>query len=111
LFVAPIYIQASQARMPQLEKVVLASGNELVYADTYPQALEILATRQRGGRPPISTATVVSENRPGAPSPGSQTDPRIQTIRSHVERYRSLTAQGKLADAGRELEAIEALVK
>ena len=111
LFVAPIYIQASQARMPQLEKVVLAAGNELVYADTYPQALEILAARQRGGRPPISTAPVVSEDRPGTPSTVSQTDPRIQTIRSHVERYRSLTAQGKLADAGRELEAIEALVK
>src|SRR5579885_64161 len=30
LFVAPIYIQASQARMPQLEKVALAVGNTLV---------------------------------------------------------------------------------
>ncbi len=39
LYVEPIYIQASQAKMPQLKKVALAMGNNLVYADTYPQAL------------------------------------------------------------------------
>jgi uncharacterized membrane protein (UPF0182 family) len=116
LFVAPIYIQASQARMPQLEKVVLAAGNDLVYADTYPQALEILAARQqRGGRSLISTAPVVSDNvsevPSGTPSNVSRTDPRIAEIRDHVERYRNLTSQGRLADAGRELEAIESLVK
>ena len=46
LFVAPIYIQAAQARMPQLERVVLAKGSELVYADTYQDALKQLATLQ-----------------------------------------------------------------
>jgi uncharacterized membrane protein (UPF0182 family) len=111
LFAAPIYIQAAQARMPQLEKVVLVAGNELVYADTYPQALEILASRQRGGRAAISTAPVLSQNRPESAAPGQQIDSRIQTIRGHIERYRTLTSQGKLADAGRELEAIESLVK
>ena len=29
LYVEPIYIQSSQARMPQLKKVVLAMGNTL----------------------------------------------------------------------------------
>src|SRR5207253_1047146 len=38
LYVEPIYIQASQAKMPQLKKVALAMGNNLVYADTYQQA-------------------------------------------------------------------------
>lgn len=107
LFVAPIYIQASQARMPQLEKVVLAAGNELVYADTYPQALEMLAARQKGGRPVISA----TPSAPNAPPPPPQSESLIANIRQHIERYRSLTAQGKLADAGRELELIESLVK
>jgi uncharacterized membrane protein (UPF0182 family) len=35
LYVSPIYLQATQARMPQLKKVVLAVGNRLIYADTY----------------------------------------------------------------------------
>ncbi len=39
LYVEPIYIQASQAKMPQLKKVALAMGNNLVYSDTYAQAL------------------------------------------------------------------------
>ena len=34
-------------------------------------------------------------------------DPRIESIRQHLQRYRDLTSQGKWADAGRELEAIQ----
>ncbi|HEV3198889.1 MAG TPA: UPF0182 family protein, partial [Bryobacteraceae bacterium] len=37
LYVDPIYIQATEARMPQLKKVVLAVGNRLIYTDTYEQ--------------------------------------------------------------------------
>ena len=47
LYVSPLYLQATQARMPQLKKVVLAVGNRLIYADTYEEALA--ATEQRGG--------------------------------------------------------------
>jgi uncharacterized membrane protein (UPF0182 family) len=108
MFVAPIYIQAAQARMPQLEKIVLVAGNDLVYADTYPQAVEMLASRQRGGRAPVLSA---NPERPNAPVATPQGDSLSVNIRQHIERYRSLTSQGKLADAGRELEAIEALVK
>jgi hypothetical protein len=109
LFVAPIYIQAAQARMPQLEKVVLAAGNNLVYADTYQEALAQLTALQRGAPPPAQTNVSRS-----APSPAPATggaDTRIETIRGHLERYRALSAQGKWAEAGKELEAVEALVK
>ncbi len=39
LYISPIYLQATEARMPQLKKVVLAMGNHLIYADSYEQAL------------------------------------------------------------------------
>jgi uncharacterized membrane protein (UPF0182 family) len=60
LFVSPIYIQAAQAKMPQLEKIVLAAGSRLVYADTYQKALADLRPcsvecRDRR-RPPFRTA-------------------------------------------------------
>ena len=48
LYVAPIYIQAAQARMPQLRKVALVQGDTLIYADTYDQALEQLRAAQQG---------------------------------------------------------------
>ena len=108
LFVAPIYIQAAQARMPQLERVVLAAGSQLVYADTYQDALKQLAALQGGVPPPAPSQTSAAPS-PAPTSPG--TDTRIQTIRGHLDRYRALSAQGKWAEAGKELEAVEALVK
>lgn len=112
LFVAPIYIQAAQARMPQLEKVVLAAGSRLVYADTYQKALADLESLQRGmprapAETPTQTSSTATSSVPAAPT---GTDPRIGEIRGHLDRYRALAAQGKWAEAGKELEAVESLV-
>ncbi|HEY6340119.1 MAG TPA: UPF0182 family protein [Bryobacteraceae bacterium] len=116
LFVAPIYIQASQARMPQLEKVALAVGNTLVYENTYEQALKALEAIQKGRPVPAAAPAAISETSAGLspsppPSAPAGTDPRIAEIRSHIDRYRQLSAQGKWSEAGKELEAIEAIVK
>jgi uncharacterized protein len=118
LFVAPIYIQASQARMPQLEKVVLAVGSTLVYSDTYQQALAELAALQKGQ--PLPTAgrsgtnietTSVSPITTPAGAAGASLDARIDAIRQHLDRYRTLSSQGHWSEAGKELEAIDALAK
>jgi uncharacterized protein len=111
LYVEPIYIQASQAKMPQLKKVALAMGNNLVYADTYPQALAQLAGEKLPETPaaaPVSAATTSAQS--ATPSP-AQSDPRIAEIREHLDRYRQLVSQGKLSEAGKELEAIQGLVR
>jgi uncharacterized membrane protein (UPF0182 family) len=116
LFVAPIYIQAAQARMPQLEKVVLAAGSRLAYADTYQKALADLEATQRGMPKPVETSSSppTSAEAPSAKPPVSQTspgtDPRIPEIRGHLDRYRSLASQGKWAEAGKELDAVQELV-
>ena len=111
LYVEPIYIQASQAKMPQLKKVALAMGNNLVYADTYAQALAQLAGEKLPTTPeapqPAPAAGTTSTAQPSTP----QSDARIGQIRQHFERYRQLVSQGKLSEAGKELEAIQALVE
>ena len=106
--VEPIYIQASQAKMPQLKKVALAMGNNLVYADTYQQALAQLA----GVNLPPTAAEQAAQPAatPSAPAAAAAPDARINEIRRHLDRYRELVSQGKLAEAGKELEAIQALV-
>jgi uncharacterized membrane protein (UPF0182 family) len=123
LYVESIYIQAAEARMPQLKKVVLSLGNELVYQDTYEQAVAELS--QRIGLSPSQTRTVSAtiEMRteapggiPGSASTGAQEpslgDGPLRTeIRTRFANYRRLVSEGKWAEAGRELEAIEALVK
>lgn len=112
LYVDPIYIQANEARMPQLKKVVLAQGNRLIYTDTYEEgvaqlsgAAQILA-RQAQAQAPAPAAAQVQ----GGPPP-SPADQRLARVREHLRRYRELMGQGKWADAGRELEAIESEVK
>jgi uncharacterized membrane protein (UPF0182 family) len=108
LYVEPIYIQASQAKMPQLKKIALAMGNNLVYADTYQQALaELAGVNIAPAAQPAQPSTAGAPPTPAAmPSP----DARITEIRQHLDRYRQLVSQGKLAEAGKELEAIQALV-
>jgi uncharacterized protein len=112
LYVDPIYIQATEARMPQLKKVVLAVGNRLIYADTYDQALMQLSG---GAQELVQQATAAAPTAPAAAgskaASAPQGDPRLQRVREHLQRYRELTAQGHLSEAGKELEAIEAEVK
>ncbi len=107
LYAEPLYIQASEARMPQLKKVVLAMGNQLIYADTYDQALAQLTAAMQGSAPvPVSSAP--SAQKPAAaPAPVPGGDPRIDAIRNHLRRYRDLATQGRWSEAGKELEAIE----
>jgi len=108
LYVEPIYIQATEARMPQLKKVVLAEGNTLIYADTYDQALAQLSGTGRAA----AQAAIAQQQPPAGQTPvpaqSTGTDARLESIRGHLRRYRELSSQGKWAEAGRELEAIEA---
>ncbi len=110
LYVEPIYIQASQAKMPQLKKVALAMGNNLVYSDTYAQALALLAGEKLPSTPEPAAAEGQPTTTTSAPV-STQPDSRITEIRQHLDRYRQLVSQGKLAEAGKELEAIQGLVQ
>jgi uncharacterized membrane protein (UPF0182 family) len=112
LYVDPMYIQATEARMPQLKKVVLAVGNRLIYTDTFEQALAQLTP---GGQQLVAQASAPAA---ATPAPGGKTgapaavaDPRIDRVRGHLRRYREAAAQGRWAEAGKALEAIEAEVK
>ena len=49
LYLESIYIQATEARMPQLKKVVLAMGDRLIYRDTFDQALADLTASTSAG--------------------------------------------------------------
>ncbi len=105
LYISPLYLAATQARMPQLKKVVLAVGNRLIYTDTYEEARAQLT----GAEPSVTgavtpSAAPVTQQLPPAIKSG---DPRIDSIRQHLQRYRDLTSQGKWVDAARELEAIQ----
>jgi uncharacterized membrane protein (UPF0182 family) len=113
LYVEPIYIQASQASMPQLKKVALAMGNRLAYADTYEQALSQLIA-SLGGTPPSGVPAAAPPSTTGPPpqtAPSTEALRTLEQVRDHLRRYRELSAQGKWAEAGRELEEIQRLLQ
>jgi len=96
--------------MPQLKKVVLAVGSRLIYTDTYEQGIAQLSS---GAQALVAQAEAPAP-KAGTPAPvaaSSTSDQRLERVRAHLRRYRELAAQGKWADAGKELEAIEAEVK
>ena len=114
LYVEPIYIQASEARMPQLKKVVLAMGNHLIYEDSYEQALAELSAL--GGFEAPTREAVSAAGSP--PEPGAAPaaeragpDPRLSEIRERLRRYRDLAGHGRWAEAGAEMEAVEKLLE
>jgi uncharacterized protein len=94
--------------MPQLKKIVLVVGSRLIYADSYEQALAQLST---GAQKLVQQASAPAAV-PAAPSAaqaagGATADKRLESIRNHLRRYRDLASQGRWAEAGKELEAIE----
>jgi len=107
LYVEPIYIQAAEGRMPQLKKVVLAVGNDMIYRNTYEEAVQALAGLGSGAPPPKTATSEVSTT---AVPPVVQSDGKLAEVRQRLRRYKDLWSQGKYAEAGRELEAVEAVV-
>ncbi len=107
LYVQPIYLQATNARMPQLKKVVLGLGNQLIYTDTYEEGLARLSGMlvPQESKPVLTTSNAPPVAGPAVPATV------LQSIREHLRKYRELQGQGKWSDAGKELEAIESELK
>src|SRR5207248_11173924 len=84
LYVEPIYIQATEAKMPQLKKVVLASGNSLIYADSYEQALAQLSGAGRAAVQAALAQQPQPSATPAAPQRAGAADSRLKSIRPHL---------------------------
>jgi len=93
LYLESIYIQATEARMPQLKKVVLAMGDRLIYRDTFDEALADLATAHA---PAASTATTPPQ------VAATTSEPKASSL---AERLRRLHDQAE--QLARELEEME----
>lgn len=115
LYVQPIYLQATNARMPQLKKVVLGLGNRLIYADSYEEGLARLSGMEAGmeaaqenNKPAAPTTNATPQTVSGGPVVPAAV---LDSIRGHLRKFRELQGQGRWSDAGKELEAIEAELK
>ena len=100
LYAESIYIQATEARMPQLKKVVLAMGNRLIYRDTFDEAL---ADLQTGVSPSAPTTTAMAS---AAPDTGATAAPTSgPDLRALSDQLKSL--QNQAEQLARALEALQ----
>ncbi len=93
LYVESIYIQAAEARMPQLKKVVLAMGDRLIYRDTFDEALADLTGGAVPAKPAGAAAAAASAQAAPAASPGAEGPALAERIRKLREQAEQLVQE------------------
>jgi uncharacterized protein len=96
LYVESIYIQANEARMPQVKKVVLAMGDRLIYRDTFDEALAELT-----GTPVLAAAAAPAGKPMPAPAPAA-TEKDLPALAERLSHLREQAEQ-----LARDLETLE----
>jgi uncharacterized membrane protein (UPF0182 family) len=90
LYAESIYIQATEARMPQLKKVVLAMGDRLIYRDTFDQALAELVGGAAPAGPASPAPSAVTAAATPAPAATGTSGPalaeRLSRLRDQAEQ-------------------------
>ncbi|HZZ38329.1 MAG TPA: UPF0182 family protein [Acidobacteriaceae bacterium] len=120
LYAEPIYLQAQQSPMPELRLVVLALQDRLAYGPNFETALAALfagqpssltaAAPSSSSAQPASSGQSGSSGQPAPATPGTTAANRAALIAAaahDLEDYQSLTAQGKLAEAGQKLQDLK----
>jgi uncharacterized membrane protein (UPF0182 family) len=108
LYVEPLFVQATNGKFPELQRVILATQDKIAMSDTFPNALNALFGSAPVTQPPPS----------GTPGPGASPRPSgspaaatiAQLVRSASEHYANAQAALRNSDFttyGQELRALE----
>jgi len=100
LYVESLYIQAAEARMPQLKKVVLAMGDRLIYRDNFDEALADLT-----GTSAPSKAAVVAAATNAAPARAPSTNQDLSALAGRLHQLQQQAEQLAQELAGLEKDA------
>jgi uncharacterized membrane protein (UPF0182 family) len=132
LFVEPIFLQAEEASLPQMQRVVLADQTRVVWDPDFDTAVDRLLGRlpaTPGGvavpddvpEPGAGGEEQPAEGAPGSgvgtgaaaaappPAPAADGSPRARA-RQALDEYRRAVADGRFAEAGRALERLEQIL-
>lgn len=114
LYVEPIFLQAERSPMPELRLVVLATQDRLGYGTNFEEALtNLFGEASETARDEVArtgTAQAETAAAPGASAASAPTLTTQQLITRAAEQlaaYQRLTADGKLGEAGQQLESLK----
>lgn len=93
LYVEPVYLQATQGKIPQLKKVICATLDRLVWGDTIQDALSQLLKYEKE----IEKETDLEK--------------LIRNLKEAFENYKKYSGEGNFELAGKELKRIDEILK
>jgi uncharacterized membrane protein (UPF0182 family) len=105
LYVQPLYLAAEQGGLPELKRVIVAFGTQIVMEETLEQGLQ----RIFGGRP-VTVQTPTAAPAPADGGEKDQNDAARQAL-DHFQRAQESLRQGNWAAYGEELKKVEALLR
>lgn len=113
IYLQPVYLQSTNSKFPQLEKVVLASSTVVVWGDTLQESINLLLARSGGGGPtPTPTPNPSPGTSPtptpsGAPGLPSSVPDLITYANDHFELAQTALRAGDFATYGREIALVQ----
>jgi uncharacterized membrane protein (UPF0182 family) len=107
LYLEPVYLQAEQGPLPELQRVVVATGNRIAMEPTLEAALAKLFGAEPGGA--RAAAPAGSTAGPTALSPEAAATARA--VREHLEQARAAQRADDWARYGEELRALDTALR
>ena len=112
LYVEPIYLQAENGPIPELKRVILATGNRLVMEPTLEEAIAKLfgtsVNVQAGGAPVLDGRVQPGGSQPSAETTSIDLTTLIRTATDRFTRSQEALRSGDWARYGEEQRALEA---
>jgi uncharacterized membrane protein (UPF0182 family) len=99
LYVKPIFVQATQGRIPELQRVVLATQARIVMAPTFEAALDALFGA--GTTPPPTTPP------PGTTPPSGAIADLVRSANEHFQAAQTALRNGDFAEYGRRITLLQ----
>jgi uncharacterized membrane protein (UPF0182 family) len=122
LYIEPVYLRSDTSAIPELRRVIAASGENVVMRETLDDALAALILEEEAVdelvvEPPVETPDAEAEATPPAEEPAPTEPPvagdatvedLIESANAHFEAAQEAQRNGDWATYGSELEALQA---
>ena len=117
VYLQPVYLQATSAKFPAFQKIIVASPTTVVWGDTLRQALDQLLRDQGGGPGPTPTPgpspspgaspAPTPTQGPGATPPAGDVAALVEYANLHFELAQQALRDGDFARYGQEIELVQ----
>ena len=123
LFVEPIYLQATEGRLPELKRVVVVNGNQIAMEETLEEALAVVLGRAQATAPDIGDGPAPSPTPISTPAEGEPTQPPptpsapddvdalIREANDTFALAQQLLQQGDFAGYGTQIDLLEDILQ